>query len=105
MLRPDPMCIDSTWEAWLSAYLTKGTPRLTKPGISYMLASDSEGSNSDPYATKATPDNHWHKYGPHMMLVYPDAAMYEGMSTDPNNGGPYVMWKGTPYAHIMVPVK
>jgi hypothetical protein len=26
------------------------------------------------------------------------------MSTDPWNGGPYVMWKGTPYAHIMVPV-
>ena len=25
-------------------------------------------------------------------------------SCDPNNGGAYVMWKGTPYAHIMVPV-
>ena len=23
---------------------------------------------------------------------------------DPDNGGPYVMWKGTPYAHLMVPV-
>ena len=23
---------------------------------------------------------------------------------DPFNGGPYVMWKGTPYAHIMVPI-
>lgn len=105
ILRPDPMCIDATWESWLTAYLTKGTPRLAKPGISYMLASNSEGSNSDPYASGATATNHWHKYGPHMMLVYPDAAMYEGISTDPDNGGPYVMWKGTPYAHIMVPVK
>jgi hypothetical protein len=26
------------------------------------------------------------------------------LPTDPNNGGPWVMWKGTPYAHIMVPV-
>ncbi len=25
-------------------------------------------------------------------------------STDPHNGGPYVMWKGTPYAHLMVPI-
>ena len=23
---------------------------------------------------------------------------------NPNSGGAYVMWKGTPYAHIMVPV-
>ena len=27
-----------------------------------------------------------------------------GLSTDPKNGGPWVMWKGTPYAHIMAPV-
>ena len=30
---------------------------------------------------------------------------YEGISTDPNNGGPFVMWAGTPYAHIMVPIE
>jgi hypothetical protein len=29
---------------------------------------------------------------------------YEGISTDPHNGGPYVMYADTPYAHIMVPV-
>jgi hypothetical protein len=28
----------------------------------------------------------------------------EGISDDPKSGGPYVMWKGTTYAHIMVPV-
>ena len=33
-----------------------------------------------------------------------EAALLEGISTDPQNGGPYVMWKGTPYAHVMVPV-
>jgi hypothetical protein len=26
------------------------------------------------------------------------------MPTDPKSGGPWVMWKGTPYAHLMVPV-
>jgi len=30
--------------------------------------------------------------------------MLEGISTDPHNGGPFVMWKGTPYAHVMIPV-
>ncbi len=38
------------------------------------------------------------------MILVPDPAMLEGISTDPDNGGPYVMWKGTPYAHIMIPV-
>jgi hypothetical protein len=42
--------------------------------------------------------------GPHLMLIVPDPALLEGIPTDFNSGGPYVMWKGTPYAHVMVPV-
>ncbi len=30
--------------------------------------------------------------------------MLNGMPTDPNSGGPWVMFQGTPYAHIMIPV-
>jgi hypothetical protein len=30
--------------------------------------------------------------------------MYEGFSGDAHGGGPYVMYPGTPYAHIMVPI-
>jgi hypothetical protein len=39
------------------------------------------------------------------MIVVPDVTSLEGMSTDPNNGGPYVMYAGTPYAHIMAPIR
>jgi len=28
----------------------------------------------------------------------------EGLTDDPYAGGPYVMWKDTPYAHIMIPL-
>jgi hypothetical protein len=63
----------------------------------------SHGSNSDPYAVKATGDNQWAHHLPHIMIVVPDLKSLEGMSTDPSNGGPYVMYKGTPYAHIMAP--
>ena len=31
-------------------------------------------------------------------------AGMEGITTDPSGGGPYVMWKDTDYAHIMIPV-
>lgn len=37
------------------------------------------------------------------MIVVPDLKSLAGMSTDPANGGPYVMFAGTPYAHIMAP--
>jgi hypothetical protein len=35
------------------------------------------------------------------MILVPDSKILEGMSTDPKDPV-YVMWKGTPYAHIMV---
>jgi hypothetical protein len=26
------------------------------------------------------------------------------LPTDSKNGGPWVMWAGTPYAHLMIPI-
>jgi hypothetical protein len=69
-----------------------------------MLAGDEGASNIDPFAEGPTDDNQWIKEGPHLMLIVPDAAALETIPTDPKVGGPYVMWKGTPYAHVMVPV-
>ena len=40
---------------------------------------------------------------PHVMVIVPDPAQLDALSTDPQNGGPWVMWKGTKYAHIMMP--
>lgn len=99
-----PMCNDAQWEAMMAAYMKKQPITPTKFGVSYMLAGDggSPGvSNKDPFATEPTDDNDWVKEGPHMMLILPDPAMLEGISTDPADPV-YVMWKGTPYAHIMV---
>jgi hypothetical protein len=53
---------------------------------------------------KETVDNHWGHHNPHMMIVVPDVKTLDGISADPQNGGPYVMYAGTPYAHIMAPV-
>jgi hypothetical protein len=35
------------------------------------------------------------------MVIVPDLAQFEGLSTDPYKGGAYVMGKVTPYAHII----
>jgi hypothetical protein len=100
----NPMCVDKVWEAWTDALMNKKPFKATDVGIAYMLAGDTGASNIDPYATAATPTNQWVVEGPHVMVIAPDAAQLEGLSTDPHKGGAYVMWKGTPYAHIMVPV-
>lgn len=99
-----PMCMDGPWMNWAHAWMNRTQPEVTRLGISYMLAGDEGSSNVDPFAAGPTDDNQWVVEGPHVMLLVPDAAAMDGIPTDPNNGGPYVMWKGTPYAHVMVPV-
>lgn len=99
-----PMCNDAQWDALLAAMQAKAPFDNSKFGVSYMLAGEGTAigvSNSDPYASAPSEDNDWIKEGPHMMLIVPNAAMLEGLSTNPRDAV-YVMWKGTPYAHVMV---
>ena len=100
----DPMCLDEEWQSWATAWVNKDKPQIKKVGVAYMLRGDVGSSNTDPFATKPTPDNQWTVSGPHIMIVVPDPTTLDGMPTDPDNGGPWVMFKGTPYAHIMVPI-
>jgi hypothetical protein len=99
-----PMCMDDTWMEWADAWANKKPFQAKALGISYMLAGDEGASNIDPYAQGPTADNDWIVEGPHLMLLVPDKALLDALPTDPQNGGPYVMWKNTPYAHIMVPI-
>jgi hypothetical protein len=98
-----PMCMDSEWMEWADAWQNKKDYSADRLGFSYMLAGDEGASNIDPYAEGPTADNEWIVEGPHLMILAP-AEFLERFPTDPDNGGPYVMWKGTPYAHLMVPV-
>jgi hypothetical protein len=101
----DPMCLDEAWQAWADAYANRSEVRLPSDiGIAYMLRGDIGASNVDPYAEGPTADNEWVRTGPHIMLIVSDVALLEGIPTDPETGGPYVMWRGTPYAHVMIPV-
>jgi hypothetical protein len=102
----NPMCLDAVWQAWAQAYLSRGpVPKATTVGFGYMLAGDRGASNVDPWATAPTADNQWVTEGPHLMLLLPTPSALDGLPTDPHNGGAYVMWKGTPYAHVMVPLR
>ncbi|MBA2670307.1 MAG: hypothetical protein H0U67_08060 [Gemmatimonadetes bacterium] len=99
-----PMCLDAAWLDFFEAYMHRRTPTGHGVGIGYMLQGDMPVSNIDPFATGPTPDNEWLQDGvPHIMLIVSDTRQLESLSQDPHNGGPWIMWKDTPYAHVMVP--
>jgi hypothetical protein len=102
---PDPMCFDQNAGEFIAALQAKKPPA-AKTGFIYMLAGGTDASNTDPYAAKPTGKNHWIKTGPHVMIVGdPEMLKAYPSAPDPNTAAPYVMWAGTPYAHLMVPVK
>jgi hypothetical protein len=99
------MCLDKEWQAWGDAWMNKKDPPKPKSvGVAYMLKGDKGASNTDPFATGPTSNNEWVVSPSHIMVLLPDPKMLDAFSTDPKSGGPWVMWKGTPYAHLMVPV-
>ena len=101
-----PMCVDEVWMAWIQAWSSKAPFTPTRVGVAYMLAGDSAtggASNIDPFATTPSATNDWMVEGPHIMILTPDRATLDAIGPHHHHGGPYVMWAGTPYAHIMVP--
>jgi hypothetical protein len=102
----DPWCVTGAWLNLLEAYVNQTNPSYTEIGFAYMLQGDTPVSNSDPYATEATGPEDWVTHvGPHLMMLVPDPSMLEDISTDHLNGGPWVMWPETPYAHVMIPLE
>ena len=104
---PDPMCMDKAALQWVGAWIAHKTPASGTIGFMYMLAGGTDASNTDPYAAKPGANNHWIKTGPHVMIVGADASFYDmyPKSADPDTAVPYVMWPGTPYQHLMIPIK
>lgn len=101
----DPMCLDEAWMQWAEAWMNKADFKATKMGFGYMLQGGTPESNIDPYAEGPTDDNEWlSDADPHLMIIVPDLAALEGLPVKPEGGGPWVMWRNTPYVHIMVPM-
>jgi hypothetical protein len=104
---PDPMCMDAAAMDWASAWMGKKTPTAGKVGFMYMLAGGTDASNTDPFASAPSKENHWVETGPHVMIVGASPEFYAmyPKDEDPDTSVPYVMWSGTPYQHLMIPVK
>ena len=98
-----PICNDAVWMEMMQAMGKQAPYEATQLGFSYMLLGDGGVSNSDPFHADHMKAEDYIKEGPHLMLIVPKALL-GSLPDDPHAGGPYVMWKDTPYVHIMVPV-
>ena len=96
----DPMCVDKQSMQWVQSLMSHAPkPANTAPGIIYMLQGGSDISATDPYATKT---EHFIDSPPHYMIMWPYDAKSTGFSTAPKKTGTWIMWAGTPYAHLMI---
>jgi hypothetical protein len=94
-----PMCADAASMQWASDFRAhKPKPTNSVPGITYMLASATQRSDSDPYDTTSPPIT----VGPHWMIMWPFDRKATGLQTTHRPTGAYIMWAGSPYAHVHI---
>jgi hypothetical protein len=94
-----PMCVDAPSVQWFAdAKAHKPKPTNTVPGITYMLAGATQRSDSDPHDMTSMPI----EVGPHWMIMWPFDPKTTGLPTTHRPTGAYIMWAGSPYAHLHV---
>jgi hypothetical protein len=94
-----PMCVDAASMQWFAdAKAHKPKPTNTTPGITYMLAGATQRSDSDPNDTTSMPID----VGPHWMIMWPCDPKTTGLPTTHKPTGAYIMWAGSPYAHVHI---
>ena len=94
-----PICADAASMRWFAdAKAHKPKPTNTVPGITYMLAGASQRSDSNPNDTTSMPID----VGPHWMIMWPFDPKTTGLATTHKPTGAYIMWAGSPYAHLHI---
>ena len=113
-----PMVADAQAMKWAMAYMDGTKPQLDHDGWMYMLHGDMGEDNSvgmrmsvdsdgeiDIKTKETAAEGQWIVSGPHLMLMPKDPSSLRGLTNDFNSGGPYIMFGGTGYDHVMIPVE
>ena len=101
----DPVCVDRMGLEWTKAWREHREPKLAGSGLGYALRGGASASDTDPFAKEPADTRSWIGLPPHIR-IFPlgrlDAAVY---GSDARSGKPWILWGGTPYEHLIVPVK
>lgn len=101
---PDPICADKASTAWVTSMLNKEEkPANTSPGIAYMgLGGWHWEKDGHILRDPATPGAKRVKEPPHWMIFWPVDARETALPVMPTRFDTYIMYSGTPYAHLMI---
>lgn len=105
-----PICGDAVATAWFNALLTgkSGPPAPSAPGIAYMARG---GVHYEDAKRNVVMEHNLSKHAAgtrrvperaHWMLMYPFDPAATGLPTRENGTGSYIMFAGTPWAHVMI---
>ena len=99
---PDPMCMDAAAQQWFTD-ITSNAPKPTNtvPGIAYMVRGGSH-FEKDGKVVMSGDGAKIVKEPAHWMVMWPFDAAATKLPTTPNPSGTYIMFDGSPYAHLMV---
>jgi hypothetical protein len=100
----DPLCMDEQSMKMFEAFMGGPEPAYDGMGIMYMLQGTAAASASDPMVMKPAEGEEWVVDGPNIRLVSPDGFDEEMFPVEPTADGPYIMWSGTPFEHLVIPV-
>ena len=103
-----PLCTDSEGLKWIQGAMS-GAARdawgMSRDGFAWMLHGDVGEDNTTPFVLdRADATGPWIESGPHLMLFPADYHTLAAFPSDPYKGEPFVMFPGTPAAHLMIPV-
>lgn len=103
-----PACFDKYGLEWIENYEAGREPNPEHVGYSYMLDGGSSWSNTDPKATKLGPGQvDYIRLPAHIMILNARVANSSGFPSgqaDPDTHKPFVMFGGTPFAILIIPV-
>lgn len=100
---PDPMCYDAAVGQWVEALQKKAEkPGNTVPGISYMARGGYHWEKDGKVLMDEEPGAKLVKEPPHWMMMWPFTSADTRLPNRPNPSGVWIMFDGTPFAHLMV---
>lgn len=100
---PDPMCYDAAVGQWVEAIQKKADkPGNTVPGISYMARGGYHWEKNGKVLMDEEPGAKLVKEPPHWMMMWPFTSADTRLPSRPNPSGVWIMFEGTPFAHLMV---